>query len=63
MGKSQGLVRTEGLDMMRILRLGDDRRGTTAQQAMCGSVLYRHAETDVPVTGHEASSELHRQPP
>jgi hypothetical protein len=30
-----------------------------AQQAMCGSVRYRDAETTVPATCRAASSELH----
>jgi hypothetical protein len=35
-------------------------RVTPAQQAMCGSVCYRDAETSVPVACMAASSELHR---
>jgi hypothetical protein len=31
-----------------------------AQQAMCGSVRYRDAETTVPATSHATSSKLHR---
>jgi hypothetical protein len=33
--------------------------GIAAQQAMCGSVRYRDAETTVPATGHAACSELY----
>jgi hypothetical protein len=47
-------------EVRRVRWLGEDSRGTAAQRAMCGSALYRDAETSVRPACGVASSELHR---
>jgi len=50
-------------EIRRVRWLGDDRnafwQGIAAQQAMCGLVHYRDAETTLPATCHAVSTELH----
>jgi hypothetical protein len=54
-----GVARSHWERDRRVRGLGDDRRGTAAQPAMCGSVGYRDVVTAVPAACLVASWEMY----